>query len=108
GAGASSAGKRVASPRTWQAPAERAPYDLGSARLLQRVPESPPRRRIGTARCPGGTPMKAVVFHAIGDIRLEEVPEPRIQAPTDAIVRLTASAICGTDLHMIRGTLPGM
>ncbi len=52
--------------------------------------------------------MKAVVFHGIGDIRLENVSEPRIQQPTDAVVRLTASAICGTDLHMIRGTLPGM
>lgn len=52
--------------------------------------------------------MKAVVFHGIGDIRLEEVEEPRIEQPTDAIVRLSASAICGTDLHMIRGTLPGM
>lgn len=52
--------------------------------------------------------MKAVVFHGVGDIRLEDVPEPRIQDPTDAIVRLTASAICGTDLHMVRGTLPGM
>lgn len=52
--------------------------------------------------------MKAVVFRGIGDIRLEEVPEPKIQAPTDAIVRLTASAICGTDLHMVRGTLAGM
>ena len=52
--------------------------------------------------------MKAVVFHGIGDIRLEEVNEPRIQEPTDAIVRITASAICGTDLHMVRGTMPGM
>src|SRR5947207_3161544 len=52
--------------------------------------------------------MKAVVFHGIGDIRLEEVPEPKIKNPSDAIVRLTASAICGTDLHFIRGTLPGM
>lgn len=52
--------------------------------------------------------MKAVVFHAIGDIRLEEVPEPKLKDPTDAIVRLTASAICGTDLHMVRGTMPGM
>jgi threonine dehydrogenase-like Zn-dependent dehydrogenase len=52
--------------------------------------------------------MKAVVFHAVGDIRLEDVPEPRIQEPTDAIVRITSSAICGTDLHMIRGTLAGM
>lgn len=52
--------------------------------------------------------MKAVVFHGVGDIRLEDVPDPKIERPTDAIVRLTASAICGTDLHMIRGTLPGM
>ncbi|MEA2491556.1 MAG: hypothetical protein QOH21_3348 [Acidobacteriota bacterium] len=52
--------------------------------------------------------MKAVVFHGIGDIRLDEVKEPKIKDATDAIVRLTASAICGTDLHMIRGTMPGM
>jgi threonine dehydrogenase-like Zn-dependent dehydrogenase len=52
--------------------------------------------------------MKAVVFHGIGDIRLEEVKDPKIKKPDDAVVALTASAICGTDLHMIRGTLPGM
>lgn len=52
--------------------------------------------------------MKAVVFHGIGDIRLDNVPEPKIQQPMDAIVRLTSSAICGTDLHMIRGTFTGM
>ncbi len=52
--------------------------------------------------------MKAVVFHGIGDIRLDDVKEPKIQDDTDAIVRLTASAICGTDLHMVRGTMPGM
>jgi threonine dehydrogenase-like Zn-dependent dehydrogenase len=52
--------------------------------------------------------MKAVVWHGIGDIRLDDVPEPQIQEPTDAIVRLTASAICGTDLHFIRGTMSGM
>jgi len=51
--------------------------------------------------------MKAVVFHGVGDVRLDDVPEPRIQEPTDAIVRLTASAICGTDLHFVRGTMPG-
>ena len=52
--------------------------------------------------------MKAVVFHDIGDIRLDNVKEPKIQDSTDAIVRLTASAICGTDPHMIRGTFTGM
>lgn len=52
--------------------------------------------------------MKAVVFHDVGDIRLDEVAEPKIMDPTDAIVRITTSAICGTDLHMIRGTMQGM
>ena len=52
--------------------------------------------------------MKAVVFRSVGDIRLEDVPEPKLVQPTDAIVRITTAAICGTDLHMVRGTLPGM
>jgi threonine dehydrogenase-like Zn-dependent dehydrogenase len=52
--------------------------------------------------------MRAVVWHDVGDIRLEDVPEPRIEEPTDAIVRITTSAICGTDLHFVRGTVPGM
>lgn len=52
--------------------------------------------------------MKAAVFHGVGDIRVDNVPEPQIQATTDVIVRITASAICGTDLHMVRGTLPGI
>lgn len=52
--------------------------------------------------------MKAVVFHKIGDIRLEDVPEPKIKDKFDAIVQLTASAICGTDLHFVRGTVPNM
>ncbi|MFL5437560.1 MAG: zinc-dependent alcohol dehydrogenase [Myxococcales bacterium] len=52
--------------------------------------------------------MRAIVFHGVGDVRLDDVKEPKIKEPTDAIVRLTASAICGTDLHMIRGTMAGM
>lgn len=52
--------------------------------------------------------MKAIVWKGVGDIRLDEVSEPKLKEPTDAIVRLTASAICGTDLHMVRGTMPGM
>jgi threonine dehydrogenase-like Zn-dependent dehydrogenase len=52
--------------------------------------------------------MKAVVFHDVGDIRLEDVPEPKLEQPTDAIVRITASAICGTDLHFVRGSFQGM
>ena len=52
--------------------------------------------------------MKAVVYHGLGDVRLDDVPEPAIEQPTDAIIRTTASAICGTDLHFVRGSFPGM
>jgi threonine dehydrogenase-like Zn-dependent dehydrogenase len=52
--------------------------------------------------------MKAVVWQDVGTITLDEVSEPRIEQPTDAIIRVTTSAICGTDLHLIRGTLSGM
>jgi threonine dehydrogenase-like Zn-dependent dehydrogenase len=52
--------------------------------------------------------MKAVVWHGIGDVRLDDVPEPTIIDPHDAIVRITKSAICGTDLHFVRGTMAPM
>ena len=52
--------------------------------------------------------MKAMVWHGVGDIRLEEVADPKIQEPTDAVVRVTRSAICGTDLHFVRGTMAPM
>lgn len=52
--------------------------------------------------------MKAVVFHGVGDLRLDTVKAPAIKDPNDAIVRITATAICGTDLHFVRGTMPGM
>jgi threonine dehydrogenase-like Zn-dependent dehydrogenase len=50
--------------------------------------------------------MKAIVFHGIGDIRLDDVKEPKIKNRYDAIVRLTASAICGTDLHLYEALYP--
>lgn len=52
--------------------------------------------------------MKALVWHAVGDIRLDEVADPQLEQPTDAVIRLTSSAICGTDLHFVRGTFSGM
>lgn len=52
--------------------------------------------------------MKAVVFHGVGDIRVDDVRDPEIVEPTDAIVKITTSAICGTDLHFVRGTMPGV
>ncbi|WP_165070088.1 zinc-dependent alcohol dehydrogenase [Marisediminicola senii] len=52
--------------------------------------------------------MKAVVWHGIGDIRIDEVAQPTIQDSRDAIVQITRSAICGTDLHFVRGTMAPM
>ena len=44
--------------------------------------------------------MKAVTWHGKRDVRVDEVPDPRIEEPTDAIVRITSTAICGSDLHL--------
>lgn len=52
--------------------------------------------------------MKAVAWHGIGDIRIDAVPDPRIQEPADRLVRLTTSAVCGTDLRLVRGTFARM
>ncbi|MBA8824889.1 threonine dehydrogenase-like Zn-dependent dehydrogenase [Saccharopolyspora lacisalsi] len=44
--------------------------------------------------------MKAVTWHGQRDVRVEEVADPRIQEPTDAIVRITSTGLCGSDLHL--------
>ncbi|MFI7028481.1 zinc-dependent alcohol dehydrogenase [Microbispora rosea] len=44
--------------------------------------------------------MKAVTWHGKRDVRVEEVPDPAIKEPTDAIIRVTTTAICGSDLHL--------
>jgi len=49
--------------------------------------------------------MKALVYRGIGDIRLEDVPRPEMQGPEDAIVRVTTTSICGSDLHILHGLL---
>ena len=52
--------------------------------------------------------MKALVWHKPSDIRCEEVPDPKIEEPGDAIIRVTLCAICGSDLHLFNGYMPGM
>src|SRR5439155_23462844 len=52
--------------------------------------------------------MKAVVWHGTNDVRVERVPDPTILNPRDAIVRITTSAICGSDLHLLDGYVPTM
>jgi threonine dehydrogenase-like Zn-dependent dehydrogenase len=50
--------------------------------------------------------MRAVVMHAPGDVRVEERPKPELVEPTDAIIRVTAACICGSDLWPYRGAEP--
>ena len=53
------------------------------------------------ARCLGqGDRMRAVTCHGKRDVRVDSVDDPTIQEPTDAIVRVTSSGICGSDLHL--------
>jgi threonine dehydrogenase-like Zn-dependent dehydrogenase len=52
--------------------------------------------------------MKAVVWHGKRDVRVDDVPDPTIQEPTDAIVRITSTNICGSDLHLYEVLSPFM
>ena len=52
--------------------------------------------------------MKALTWHGKSDIRCESVPDPKIQHARDAIIKVTACAICGSDLHIFDGVMPGM
>jgi threonine dehydrogenase-like Zn-dependent dehydrogenase len=52
--------------------------------------------------------MKALTWRGKGDIRCESVPDPSIQHPRDAIIKVTACAICGSDLHLFDGVMPSM
>src|SRR4029079_9382975 len=52
--------------------------------------------------------MKALVWHGKNDVRIERVPDPAILNPRDAIVKVTLTAICGSDLHLLDGFIPTM
>jgi threonine dehydrogenase-like Zn-dependent dehydrogenase len=52
--------------------------------------------------------MRAVTWHGKRDVRVDNVPDPTIQAPTDAIVRITSTGICGSDLHLYEILVPFM
>lgn len=52
--------------------------------------------------------MRAATWQGTRDVRVEEVPDPRIDAPTDAILRVTTTAICGSDLHLYEPMAPFM
>ncbi|MFB2893074.1 zinc-dependent alcohol dehydrogenase [Aerosakkonemataceae cyanobacterium BLCC-F50] len=52
--------------------------------------------------------MKAVCWHGANDVRVENVPDPKILNPRDAIIKITSTAICGSDLHIYDGFIPTM
>ncbi|NRD49546.1 MULTISPECIES: zinc-dependent alcohol dehydrogenase [Corallococcus] len=52
--------------------------------------------------------MKAICWHGHGDVRYESAPDPKIEDPRDAIIRVTRTAICGSDLHLLDGYMPTM
>jgi threonine dehydrogenase-like Zn-dependent dehydrogenase len=52
--------------------------------------------------------MKAIVWHGKEDVRCDNVPDPKIEQPSDIIVRITSTAICGSDLHLYDGLMPTM
>jgi threonine dehydrogenase-like Zn-dependent dehydrogenase len=52
--------------------------------------------------------MRALCWHGKEDVRVDTVPDPRIEEPTDVIVRVTSTAICGSDLHLYNGFMPTM
>lgn len=52
--------------------------------------------------------MKALTYQGIKDVRVKEVDDPKIHKPDDIIVKITTSAICGSDLHLIHGMIPNL
>lgn len=52
--------------------------------------------------------MQALCWHGTGDVRVDTVDDPRIETPRDAIIKITASGICGSDLHLFDGFMPTM
>ncbi len=52
--------------------------------------------------------MKAACWHGANDVRVETVPDPKILNPRDAILKVTSTTICGSDLHLYDGYIPTM
>ncbi|WP_156386461.1 alcohol dehydrogenase catalytic domain-containing protein, partial [Rhizobium sp. Leaf391] len=52
--------------------------------------------------------MRALCWHGKGDVRVDTVPDPKIQHSRDAIIKISCCAICGSDLHLLDGYQPTM
>ena len=52
--------------------------------------------------------MRALTWHGTNDVRVDTVSDPEIINPRDAIIKITSTAICGSDLHLYDGVIPGV
>src|SRR3712207_851089 len=75
----------------------------GRRRSKRRRPGEPTRRSRSGGATAGGGVVRAVVYRRPNEVAVEEVPDPRIEQPSDAIVRITSSCICGADLYVYGG-----
>src|SRR6185295_18159495 len=75
--------------------------ELAMSPTMEILERAEPRTRTG----PSLETMKATVFHGVNDIRVEEVPRPTA-GYGEAVIRVTLTTICGTDVHILRGEYP--
>src|SRR5207247_10168250 len=71
--------------------------ERAAARARARDRRRPARRNVNER---SGEAMRALTWHGKRDVRVETVPDPVLQEPTDVIVKVTSSGICGSDLHL--------
>ena len=85
------------------------PFEMTGRVIVQRQSRSSHRAeqsQNATTREERGSMMKALVYKGPGSKAWEDVPNPTIQADTDAIVRVDCTTICGSDLHILKGDVP--
>src|SRR5690606_10451359 len=81
----------------------------GSRRDRHKCAQPPPARRAQRGPDPGGeADMKAITWHGKYDVRCETVDDPEILNPRDVVIRITSTAICGSDLHLYDGYIPSL
>jgi alcohol dehydrogenase len=91
-------------------PAEHPRVSITGSRIAPETFMRTPESLVETSEIPRAEVvfMKALVFHGPGRRAWEDTPRPEIKDPTDAIVRITTSTICGTDLHILKGDVPSV
>ena len=87
-------------------------FSLSDARVVRaaqlKSPESHNCRLTSGPRPSKEFDMKALCWHGKNDVRIDKVPDPKIEDPGDIVIRVTSTAICGSDLHLLDGYMSGM